>query len=175
MALWWQEAEGNIILNKGLVRTVKLFRMKECKFPAAANSWGTHKSFLWNWNSIISIHSFLLNGVCENTQISVEHTQTHAHTCRGLRWETTWCPCLQLCSGKQNSCRLARARWRSVVGKWDGEMLKCQSGVCWSEWKRLVELLLVQVAVGKQEVGRSNWCHIIPRESPKSMGPLWRT
>lgn len=57
------------------------FSGKECKFPAAANSCGTKKTILRNWNSIISIHSFLSSGVCENTlRVSVQHTHTHMHT-----------------------------------------------------------------------------------------------
>lgn len=79
-------------------------------------------------------------------------------------------PCL--CSGNPNTCRSDRIRRWSAVGEWDREKVECQSRVCWSECKRLVGLRGVQVAAGKQEVGKSNLCHVIPRESPKSMSPF---
>lgn len=144
MALWWQKTECSITLYQASEGTV-LFTGKECKFPAAANSCGTKKSILCIWNSIISIHSFLSSGVCENTLwVSVEHTHTHMHSCREVRWETTQCPCLPLTSVLGNRVNMhVWLNWIWECGRWN-RMKKCWSvkvGSAWelSEW--LVGLL----------------------------------
>lgn len=67
-----------------LMRTAQLFGVRECKFPAAANSWGTPKSFLCIQNSIISIRPSLSNGVCEYTRVAVTHTHMHSAHMQGV-------------------------------------------------------------------------------------------
>lgn len=168
--LWWHRGHKKLNAASYCIRasegTVQLLRGKECKFPAAANSCGTKQPILRIWNSIISIHSFLSSGVCENTpQVSVEHThalmqggEVRNHTVSlpsPLFWETS---------------RSDSTRCRSVEGKWEKKLWGVRAGSAgrsdwWSPGGR----------GGKQDVGRSNRCHIIPRKSPKSTSPFWRT
>lgn len=90
MGLWWQKAKCSIILYQDVRRNCAVQWKGMLIFPAP-NFPGTKKTILRIWNSIISIHSFLSSGVCENThQVSVQcsppphtHTHGHAHTHAG--------------------------------------------------------------------------------------------
>lgn len=96
------------------------------------------------------------------TQVSVEHThalmqggEVRNHTVSlpsPLFWETS---------------RSDSTRCRSVEGKWEKKLWGVRAGSAgrsdwWSPGGR----------GGKQDVGRSNRCHIIPRKSPKSTSPF---
>lgn len=138
----------------------ELFSWKECKFPAAANSCGTTWSILCIWNSIIRIHSFLSNGVCNNAPKSLCNT----HTCILYEGE------MKTHTVSRQSPLFSETQHASWDWEWREKGVSKQDPLEWIMW-----LLWVQIDVGKQKMKQLNWCNIVSWKCPKSMSPLWRT